>query len=257
MNNIETLADYVAFAADFSPGKGWIYRGQTKTTDEKGWELRPKAGRDDYTGGFERYVDQKMPMKSYDLEWFSKWRTEAIAYSNKVPADDLECLAYAQHYGLATRLLDWSRNPLVALYFAVSGDEKVDGGVYLITGLPTLTASSLAQSVGDVSFYQPPPFDRRLAAQEGLFTFHPRPQSSVPIMEVASQYESNPVPHTNLHTVKVPWRAKALLRQQLADLGVTRKSLFPDLDGLSDYINWGVRLKAAQFSARQTFPAGS
>lgn len=34
--------------------------------------------------------------------------------------DDFEIMAFAQHYGLPTPLLDWSRSPLVAMYFAAS-----------------------------------------------------------------------------------------------------------------------------------------
>ncbi len=38
--------------------------------------------------------------------------------TNWVTSDIYEIMGFAQHYGLSTRLLDWSHHPLVALYFA-------------------------------------------------------------------------------------------------------------------------------------------
>ena len=42
---------------------------------------------------------------------------------------DFDVLAKMQHYGLPTRLLDYTLNPLVALYFACETKPKVDGRV--------------------------------------------------------------------------------------------------------------------------------
>ena len=51
------------------------------------------------------------------------------------PKDLLKILADMQHYGMPTRLLDWSTSPLVALYFACTSEEKEsikeDGMVYV------------------------------------------------------------------------------------------------------------------------------
>ena len=46
-----------------------------------------------------------------------------------------ENLITMQHFGLPTRLIDLSRNALISLYFACSGEEKKDGAVYVIPAL--------------------------------------------------------------------------------------------------------------------------
>lgn len=50
---------------------------------------------------------------------------------------NLEKLAYMQHYGCPTRLLDITSNPLVALYFACCGSAKESDGVVYVFAVPT------------------------------------------------------------------------------------------------------------------------
>jgi hypothetical protein len=81
-----------------------IFRGQPGT----GLPLLPKALRKEF----------KTP---FPLEALKSFRRECWGCGYRATGD-LEDLAVAQHYGLATNLLDWTTNPLVAPFFVSRGE---------------------------------------------------------------------------------------------------------------------------------------
>lgn len=92
------------------------FRGQSN----KDYELLPAIGRDRRSCCHISILDQER-----NLIEMAKFKLPHIFNSSLLPID---MLALLQHYGIPTRLLDVTSNPLVSLYFA-SFDDNVDGEV--------------------------------------------------------------------------------------------------------------------------------
>ena len=89
-----------------------------------------------YHSGFSaRAIDKntgKLPeerRRKLECDMLSHFR---IAGASLLATDDeVEIYFLAQHFGMPTRLLDWSTNPLAALFFACDGENvEADGYVY-------------------------------------------------------------------------------------------------------------------------------
>lgn len=227
-----TFEDLHHFFEHFPRKKySWVYRGQSDAS----WSLKPKVGREEYDLGH------------LSLGRFRAWRTKAYAHIN-LPDNEWEQLAIAQHHGLATLLLDWTENPLVAAFFAVFENTEKDGIVYVhapgkilmeniidspfrleeMLNVAKDTANQLPESLA----FHPNAINERIINQRGVFTIHTSPQKELKSYEVR-----DPDLKENLFSVRIKAKAKKEILERLNKYGIDYHFLFPDLVGLSKLIN--------------------
>lgn len=208
------------------PPTGWIYRGHADSR----WTLLPKAGR-----GKLRTQDRR------SLGRFYRWSRQAVAYAPDLPTNDWERLAVAQHFGLATCLLDWTFNPLAALYFACNELLDVDGAVHCFDPeffLNDQNFVSMEQAECFAVAYIPRALTPRILNQNAVFTVHLPTSNAVPIRPVPNRGNT-----PSLGRLIVPATLKLSVLEMLNDYGVNSVTLFPDLEGLSRHINWETATK--------------
>ncbi len=220
--SIKQTQDLHAIFENFKPhyGFGTWFRGHANCD----WKLLPKAGRPEY------FLE-----KNRDIGRFNAWRTQACAYSD-LPESDIECLALAQHHGLATRLLDWTQNPLVATFFAVSTRPLDAGAVYLYECpydfFKKDASMELIEGTEGVKAYLPRAVSPRVLNQKGMFTVH---SPANKLIEVGKSKLASDTPNLSRIVIRADQKAEVL--QMLENYGISDNTLFPGLDGLSESIN--------------------
>lgn len=192
-----------------------IYRGM-KSLD---YPLIPKIGR----------VEPPASVGSRqrnEMEILRLFKERAFQYLDFTPTSDWDWLALGQQYGLPTRLLDWTDNPLVACFFAVDEMSQADGVVYAYHNDSYISVDKHPDpfKYREVGKFIPRHITPRITTQGGLFTVHPNP------------YE--PFESTDMDKIIIPDKIQADLRRTLNIYGVNRFSLFPGLDGLAAHIEW-------------------
>lgn len=98
-----------------------IYRGQAEE-----WPLLPCLFREPNTVRLVKKNECRIleAFKDYFRFTEEEFTAEIRAKNPSKPKNDWDWLSFGQHFGLPTRLLDWSANPLKALFFAVEKSPK-------------------------------------------------------------------------------------------------------------------------------------
>lgn len=213
----KTVKDFGELHSALEPhllDKRWIFRGHA----DAGWPLLPKAGRPPYDQVSDHLV-------------FDSWKRRALEFVSVPPIDDWDWLAIAQHHGLATRLLDWTLNPLNAAFFALREETNAEAAIVAILPKFQKPDSATPVTTARVALVRPRAVVPRIVRQGGVFTIHPDPKAPLN------------AEHPDLNgflEIIIPRESRARLLAQLAYYGIHSATLFPDLDGLSAFVNWGV-----------------
>lgn len=203
-----------------------------------------------------------------EVVYLSKFKSLSIPYVQTSPAFPLpggappywSWLFLMQHYGVPTRLLDWSRDALTALFFATDPADPartrgIDAAVWVLNPVRLNTAFAFypflqpgyIPNVEELAFNrhfgpgrEDPATDKpaaaigplnstRIVAQRGVFTVFPQAPSLTPL----DQFDDSA---DYLQKICVAWESFDLIHTRLQHYGITRLTLFPEIEQVAGEI---------------------
>jgi tetratricopeptide (TPR) repeat protein len=196
---------------------GFIYRGQSNAD----WGLTSTY--------YRRFNFSKSNDKSHNptQKQFQDYHKDLISdaksyHYHKKELNDLELLLELQHYGAATGFVDFSRDFLIALWFASHGSQNTGGKVFLLDTNSIDKFSELQEGEEIFAKCDKLQFvnnnfksNNRIFSQKGVFVFGNQTIDDV-------------------KTIEILQKDKQLVLQELSDIfSIDEKSLFQDIHGFS------------------------
>lgn len=251
----KSLPAYLALIEEFqnSVEESVWYRGCGKAS----YELMPSLY---------RHKDAKEDDKVAELErkLMARFRQRSLPYHTRSLTDDWNTLFFMQHYGIPTRLLDWTENPLIALHFALMSapykktakgelNFKEDTTIWILDptkwnrhALSHQSYDGGALSPGDEALKGYKPSNTfsgmnrfpvalygeynspRIVAQQGVFTIFGQIIDPMEKMYVDNDFPQDSLIRITIESPIIGDMRKSLLRQ-----GTTESVVYPDLEGLA------------------------
>jgi hypothetical protein len=253
----------------------WCFRGQR----ESEWALRTSLDRAvRVTTSSGHY---HLNRRTIEKELLFRFRQQAHQFVRHVPPDGDKASWWAlmQHYGVPTRLLDWTRSPYVALYFAIEGAPKELGAsgtrnsaIWAIdlqwledkekeqlglvpdeakartTYLNGLLDESRKPLIVQID---PPQANERMFAQQGFFLwklFEDTPFfDQILISMLIHPILDRPV----IRKLEIHESLRTSFLDSLRSMNIHRASLFPGLDGFCESLKLDLEIQVSKEAARR------
>lgn len=260
--NAEELLAKVARVTTWSTTCRFVWRGHP----DPDWKLHSALFHRIAQGDGVSPDEQRL--RDVEADLLTRASSRELGGTSQVP--ELQRLAILQHHGTATRLLDVTSDPMIALWFACAGEAHASkqGVLFAIEVSSALHlewadgrgVANVVDALGDeqLGVFWPHPVDARIQVQRGAFVLGPVPSdptvraaTSLPLRVQAParalrqgviarrqvvfgpRGRGRPVIPSIL-AVRVPQHTKRrLLRILETSYGYTTETIYPDLDGFS------------------------
>lgn len=216
-----------------------LYRGQAKDQPLLPKLYRPPKGieRDD-----ERWIGK---VKIAEEELLNKFKNESPYLLPSKPGNEWDWLSLGQHFSLPTRLLDWTANPLTALFFAIESEKPSAPVVYVYHAqknqivLHEQKRDERPFKIEKTRIFQPSWHSIRVAMQAGWHTVHR--------IHRGNEGRDKVIPLTDMEwhegrTMKITIESAsaAKLRRELGDMGIKHATVYGDLQSVCGSIRQDV-----------------
>lgn len=211
-DNLYILKNFSQFIQFFETNvcEHFVFRG----VSDRFYLLKSKIGRT------LNDVENKNDFLLQEQTLMELFKSKATAHTGMQQISEWQWIVMAQHYGLSTRLLDWTENPLVALFFASTNHPDRDGALYLWHFSKALNLSyNKPFEFTHSGFFIPPYLTNRIISQASIFSISCRPW-----LEFQDDFDGE------IMKIIISAEFKKELQKLLPRLGINRRTIFADLD---------------------------